>query len=189
VLGAYVRYINEKGRPLFIRYVPTEHSQIVFCNLTNWGSFLMHPSVMMRRQAFIEAGGYDEYFLKSQDYDLWFRIEQYGKLANLPEVLLDYRHHCSAISQLSANGQAIFMRKILRGELAKRGMLQANALKEEFQILLKDPAWLAMAAARSGFLRTYFLEALRASKRSLLTLFKIYGDLAKCVLQAAKNQS
>ncbi len=188
VAGTQVRYINENGRPLFIRHLPLEHSEIIQCNLTSWGSFLMHPSVMMRQKAFANAGGYDEAFLKSQDYDLWFRIEAFGKLANLPEVLIDYRHHPGAISQQSAKGQAVFMRKILQRELAKRGMEQANSLPEKFYVFLNDPVWLARAAAQSGFLETYFLEALRASKRAFQNLFKIYGDLGMCLLRAANPQ-
>lgn len=187
VLGSYVRYINENGRPLFIRNFPTEHSQIVFCNLTNWGSFLMHPSVLMRKTAFINAGGYDESFLKSQDYDLWFRIQQHGELANLPEVLLDYRHHPEAISRKSAKGQSNFVRKILHREMANRGMEHANALPHEYQIQMNDPAWLASAAARSGFFRTYILEALRTSKRTFKTLFNLYGDAGRCLVQALKS--
>jgi len=189
VLGTYVRYINEKGRPLFIRNVPTVHSQIVFCNLTNWGSFLMHPSVLMRKTAFINVGGYDESFLKSQDYDLWFRIQQHGELANLPEVLLDYRHHPEAISRKSARGQSNFVRKILQREMAIRGMEHANALPHEYQTLTNDPAWLASAAARSGFFRTYILEALRTSTRTLKILFKVYCDLARCLVQVLRCNS
>lgn len=186
IVGTQVRYINEMGRPLFIRKLPLEHSDIVQCNLTSWGSFLMHPSVMIRRKAFVEAGGYDEAFLKSQDYDLWFRIEAFGKLANMPDVLMDYRCHPAAISQQSAKGQGIFVKKILQRALAKRGMEQAHSLPEEFQVLIKDPVWLARAAARSGFLGTYFLEAVRASKRGVQSLLKVYGDFGICLLRAYK---
>ena len=55
---------------------------------------LCHPTVMFRRQAIIDAGGYQggKY---CQDVDLWLRLSRNKeiKFANLPDVLLDYRIH------------------------------------------------------------------------------------------------
>lgn len=54
---------------------------------------LPHPSVMFRRQAVLEAGGYQEHGWP-EDYDLWLRLYLRGcHFAKLPEVLLDWREH------------------------------------------------------------------------------------------------
>jgi cellulose synthase/poly-beta-1,6-N-acetylglucosamine synthase-like glycosyltransferase len=52
---------------------------------------MAHPSVVFRRAAVRRVGGYRS-FHHLEDYDLWVRLVQAGaRLANLPEVLVDYR--------------------------------------------------------------------------------------------------
>lgn len=54
---------------------------------------LCHPSVTMRREALLAAGGYRD-VPWPEDYDLWLRIHAAGyKLAKVPAVLLRWRHH------------------------------------------------------------------------------------------------
>jgi glycosyltransferase involved in cell wall biosynthesis len=52
---------------------------------------IVHSSVMFRRAAALAAGGYDERLHHSEDHDLWLRLGQVGRLANLPEVSVQYR--------------------------------------------------------------------------------------------------
>lgn len=68
-----------------------------------------HPTVMFRRQAFELAGGYRHFYTKSEaeDFDLWNRILRNGHIANLNEVLLDYRIHASQISSNRAKEQRL----------------------------------------------------------------------------------
>ena len=54
---------------------------------------LAHPTVMLRREAVLQAGGYRPAFLLAEDYDLWLRLLGRHELACLPDVLLDYREH------------------------------------------------------------------------------------------------
>ncbi len=52
---------------------------------------LTHPSVMLRKEGLVEAGGYEEHGW-AEDYDLWLRLALAGKrFAKVPEVLLDWR--------------------------------------------------------------------------------------------------
>ena len=48
----------------------------------------VHSSVVMRRAAVEQAGGYDEAFPVAQDYDLWMRMSRVTRMANLPELLV-----------------------------------------------------------------------------------------------------
>ncbi len=51
-----------------------------------------HPSVMMRRQLFVELGlYYDPDYRHIEDYELWGRAMPYMDFANIQKVLLDYR--------------------------------------------------------------------------------------------------
>ncbi|WP_347272951.1 glycosyltransferase [Candidatus Kuenenia sp.] len=57
-----------------------------------------HGSVMMRKDVFLQVGGYDERFKLAQDYDLWLRIAESHKVANIDEPLYKWRVTKSGIS-------------------------------------------------------------------------------------------
>lgn len=64
-----------------------------------------HPSVTMRRDAVIVAGGYRNLFRYAEDYDLWLRMLEHHDIANLDLVGLDYRLHTSMTSLRNAEFQ------------------------------------------------------------------------------------
>ena len=51
----------------------------------------VHSSIVMRRELVERAGGYDAAFAVAQDYDLWLRLSELTRLANLPDVLVTRR--------------------------------------------------------------------------------------------------
>lgn len=61
---------------------------------------LVHPFVMMRRDALERAGGYRP-FPASEDSDLYWRLLHVGRLAVLPRVLAQYRMHAGSLSSAS----------------------------------------------------------------------------------------
>jgi len=50
---------------------------------------------MMRRQPVLEVGRYCEHFRIGEDLDLFLKLSERGRLANLPEALLKYRTHAT----------------------------------------------------------------------------------------------
>jgi hypothetical protein len=53
---------------------------------------MAHPAVMMRRNIFVQHNlYYDESFRHAEDYELWTRAARFGRMANIPEILLLYR--------------------------------------------------------------------------------------------------
>lgn len=69
---------------------PVTHEDIQ-CKLI-FNSAMAHPSVMMRKSELDKHQlRYDETLRRVQDYDLWVRASNVIKLANIPEILLDYR--------------------------------------------------------------------------------------------------
>lgn len=62
------------------------------------GNPFCHPSVMMQKEAVLAAGGYDETFRYTQDYELWSRLARYGRFYNLPDILLIRRFHPHSLS-------------------------------------------------------------------------------------------
>lgn len=64
------------------------------------GCCIAHPTVMFKRQAILDAGGYKETYMPAEDYELWLRLlaRHPNGISNLPQTLLHYRVHDSQIS-------------------------------------------------------------------------------------------
>ena len=75
---------------------PTSHDGLV-ANFES-GPLLNHNAVMIRRAALDQIDGYRAAFCHAEDYDLWLRLSEVAKLANLPETLVSYRIHTRQVS-------------------------------------------------------------------------------------------
>ena len=65
-----------------------------------FSSSLAHPTVMMRRALLVENGLlYKENFVHAEDVELWIRMAEYTKFANLKMPLLKYRVVESSMSR------------------------------------------------------------------------------------------
>jgi hypothetical protein len=67
---------------------------------------MAHPTVMMRRDLVVSAGGYLTSAAHAEDYDLWERLSARTRFANLPWVLLSLRKHESSVTSRDAAGHA-----------------------------------------------------------------------------------
>lgn len=76
----------------YIWKTPTDHNDIMARSL--FETPIAHPSVILRREALIKNRlFFDEKYLYAEDYELWTRVGKVGRLATIPQVLLDYRTH------------------------------------------------------------------------------------------------
>ncbi len=57
-----------------------------------------HGSVMLRRSAYLAAGGYRSEFYYGQDWDLWYRLAPLGTFFHCPQVLYSTRLFTGGIS-------------------------------------------------------------------------------------------
>lgn len=89
LLGTQTDWIVKSGKVMRRFQRPTEHDEIVEW-LAKKNAF-WHGSVLFRREAFKVAGGFREAFLLAQDYDLWLRMSEQHRVANLPETLYRMR--------------------------------------------------------------------------------------------------
>src|SRR5262249_42585998 len=73
----------------------------------------VHSSVMLRKRAVDEVGGYstDSSRQPPEDYELWSRLARSHRVANLPERLTVYRETAGGMSR--APGQAFQGRAVL----------------------------------------------------------------------------
>jgi glycosyltransferase EpsE len=89
IVGSYVTDIDEHDQEMEIRKVPVSHEKI---SDLIWTCPFIHPTVMFRKEAILEAGSYDRNLRRRQDYDLWFRCKAANlKFANIPSPILYYR--------------------------------------------------------------------------------------------------
>jgi glycosyltransferase involved in cell wall biosynthesis len=74
------------------------HDEIDAELLQGIGWAIVHPAAMIRRDALQRVDGYHEEFRTSQDLDLFLRLAEIGRLANLPEPLVQYRQHFESVN-------------------------------------------------------------------------------------------
>lgn len=67
---------------------------------------IIHSSIMIRRSVLEKIGGYNEAWKYAQDYELYFQIIKYSKVANLPEFLISYRAMSGSITLRKNKRQA-----------------------------------------------------------------------------------
>jgi glycosyltransferase involved in cell wall biosynthesis len=99
VVGSAVRLIDEKGQGdrviRYPRYLNNLREAVVA------GRILAHPTAVMRRQFLEKIGGYRRVLEGVEDTDLWLRLVAEGPIANVDEVLLDYRMHPAKVTAAS----------------------------------------------------------------------------------------
>jgi hypothetical protein len=123
LLGGAVDFIDANGRVLLTAGYPEANSAIKRHLLDS--SVFWHPTVLYTKSAFQFVGGYRN-IPDAEDYDLWLRMADHFELANLKEVLLQYRVHPEQGSVLRCSKQAL-------------GTLAARASAESRRRQLRDP--------------------------------------------------
>ena len=93
-------------------------------------SAIAHPTAILRREVF-DAFKYEESYRHAEDYKLWIDIASKWKLANLQEVLLDYRPHSAQVSRLHGEAQRAIAGRIRLEQLGRLGIHADAALAEK----------------------------------------------------------
>lgn len=95
LVGSQVMQMDEEDDPLApLPGLDAEHEKIDQA-LLELGWPLVHPSVMVRTEILRAVGGYAELY-PHEDHDLFLRLAEKGRLANLPQTLLRYRRHAAS---------------------------------------------------------------------------------------------
>lgn len=123
-VGCAREVIDEKGRLLICAEEPEDNDRIQQSMLAGFCS-ICNPSAMIRRSSLIEVGGYDEALAPSEDLDLWLRLGEVGKLANLKDKLLKYRIHNKSASEQSQTLQRTNAQIACERAWQRRGMKDA----------------------------------------------------------------
>ena len=98
VIGANCSYIGPDGAPLsrppLVRALTHEALLAAFESRPT----INHNAVIYSRDLARAVGGYRAAFAHAEDYDLWLRLSQVTKLANLPDPLVEYRIYPEQVS-------------------------------------------------------------------------------------------
>lgn len=119
-LGTGIRIIDAAGRVESTPSVQTEHDAIESRLWAGDGRAICHPVLMARSAALRDVHGYNERYRTAQDLDLYLRLGEVGRLANLPEPLLDYRQHTGSVNATKIEQQDRDVENMLRDALKRR---------------------------------------------------------------------
>jgi glycosyltransferase involved in cell wall biosynthesis len=125
-IGGAFEVIDSKGRRIDVVHRPC-HSEPILEALLAGVSAVCHATAMYRRRAVIAVGCYDDSARLAEDYDLWLRLAEAGRLENLPEPVLRVRHHDRSESGRQHAIQLEQTRRICAQARQRRGLGEMNA--------------------------------------------------------------
>ncbi len=169
VLGGAYELIDSEGRRLRTMHQPLDHETLVRTCLQGTTP-LCHPLTMIRRDALDRVGGYDASTFPAEDLDLWLRLSEVGRLACLPDVLLDYRLHSGSISETKQARQIEAMHAVVARASARLNKTvdfkagdgwRSTGASGKLTQLLKY-GWWAWNSGETQTARAYGWQAVRA---------------------------
>jgi hypothetical protein len=116
------------------------HEEIESELLRGCGS-ITHPAVVMRLEAVRAVGGYRPEFEYVEDQDLFLRLGERGRLANLETPLLRHRVHLESVCNTRQVEQRILLRKLVEETHARRGLALPGDIDARIPLPLRKDAW------------------------------------------------
>lgn len=164
-VGTSVQLIDPEDRNLRVMSPPMEHEDIDAMGLGGLGAAIFHPTAIIRRSALEKIGGYHEEYPHAEDVDLFLRLAEVGRLANLPDVGLRYRVHLASIGYTRRAEQAASARRAACDACMRRGLPSPewNNLPEKDRDLFQTQmmwAWWALGDGNLSSARLYARKAL-----------------------------
>ncbi len=165
-LGTGVLLVDPELAPIMAMPRELDHAGIDAQHMNGAGGAICNPTAAILRDAFVQVGGYQAEFEWAEDFDLFLRLAEVGKLANLPEVQLAYRQHAASVGharraiQASRTNLAIAAAHERRGTAAGPLNISGDANSSEAEIHRKWVWWSILG----GHPRTARKHALAALK-------------------------
>lgn len=112
ICGGNAKYISENGDVLNEVGVALCDNNRLKMKLL-FANQLVNPSVMFRKSAFIELGGYHRFGL-AEDYDFYLRASERFNIVNLKATLLHYRQHSNNTSSVKMDQMIAGVKSVLK---------------------------------------------------------------------------
>ena len=132
---------------------------------------IAHPSVMIRK-SFLDKNNflYDESFIYSQDFEMWTKCANSGKISIIPKFGLYYRIHDKQISTEKANKQLELYNSVLIRNLSE---LNINKEKLKYLLMLNGKE----KVSNKGELKKFINLAINENKNVKKYEFKIFKEI------------
>ncbi len=183
LLGSRVLLVEPYGTPLYTTSHALEHDQIDRELLRGTGWAVVHPVAMMRAAAVRSVGGYRADRVPIEDLDLFLRLTEVGKAANLPDVLLHYRQHLDSTNHKRFQEQegkklaCVSDAYARRGEHIPDGWAPPPRHQLTTQAELSQWAWTALKHHRVPAARKHALSVMMLKPMSLASWRLMYCAL------------
>lgn len=159
LLGTAGLQIDRNGQPLGPMDVPSDGDELRD-TLARYNPML-HPTVMFRTEVVRHAGGYRRAFTYAEDYDLWLRLSETGKLANMDARLVKLRSHPGQISRVKEDQQKAAAALARQSALLRRSRAEPfDASGNPAQAIAAFLAWRAATGAAISSLERRDIELL-----------------------------
>ncbi len=112
-LGSKVLLVDPYNSPLWEIEVKTQHDEIDAELMAGNGWALFHPTSIIRKQAILQVGRYRPEYQWSEDIDLFLRLAEIGRLANMPTATLRYRQHFASVNRTKLDLQIKRVERLL----------------------------------------------------------------------------
>jgi len=166
-LGSRMILIEPYGSPLCVTDHKLTHEEIDAGLLRGGGWVLPQPVVMLRRDAVIRVGMYRKKYEWSEDLDLFLRLAEVGKVANLPDALVKYRIHPNSTNFTRRELQLALKRELVTEAYARRGLTMPTDMEFKMRPMEDEAqryttwAWAALKDRNVAGARRHAMRALR----------------------------
>ncbi len=175
LVGTQGKYFGDKKRRFINIKLPTDHEHIADTMLKSRHA-IIHPSIMFRK-SIIEGESYNEKFYPCEDYELFLRLSNKTKLANLPLLLYNFRIRKDSIVGENIKKSIAMYYKISQQYSPRRNEKNSNSFfqKIDLQAIYYYRKGLDFYLNRSAILGIiyFFISALLSPSR-LLNRIKIF---------------
>lgn len=132
LVGSRILLIDPDGHPMCALGIKETHEEIDAWHLEGHsGAAICNPTIMMRTDAVRAVGGYADGTACAEDYDLFLRLAEMGKLATMPDVLLHYRQHLSSVGYRQNSQQREAIRVAVENAYVRRHIVDPVRLHDE----------------------------------------------------------
>lgn len=195
VLGSSFMLVDSESRKIGIMSLPTSHVDIEK-KLAHGHCSMCHPSVMYRRRAVLEAGCYDESYTTAEDLELWQRMINRFRFANISDPLISYRIHDKSVSEASGARQRENARRATEKHCRNLGIpldFQADthwrpgSSKESQHRFSLRYGWMAWKHGHRSTWRHYAIKALRLKPLKQSSWRLLLGGLKQSPARSADD--
>jgi glycosyltransferase involved in cell wall biosynthesis len=152
VLGGQTLFVDEDGDPVGISEQKLTHEEIEAELFEGRGLALLQTTSMMRRSDVLAVGGYQPGLRTCEEHDLFLRLAERGRLANMPDLLGAMRKHPGSFTAIGhVEDSNTLRRKVIADALQRRGLPPGSRCPRTWRAPQSLAEWHATWAGEAFF--------------------------------------